>query len=125
MMQRLQSLLAHPAAIFAARVALAAAYVAIVLASIVPKDYRPASGIVPGAMEHLAAYFVLGLLGAAILRGQTSWWVLALANAGLAAALERAQVFVPGRIAHVIDFGASALGSLAGILALRALYRAP
>ncbi len=106
------------------RVLLAAAYLAIAVASLVPKQLRPTSGVVPGAIEHLAAYFVLGLLGAAILRGKISWWMLALCNAGLAAALEIAQLFVPGRVANVIDLAASALGSLVGILVLLAINRA-
>lgn len=116
-------MLAPPGVKLAARLLLAAAYIAIVAASLVPKDYRPASGLMPGALEHLAAYFVLGLLGAAVLRGQTAWWALALANTGLAATLEMAQMFIPGRVPHLIDFAASALGSLGGILAVRVLSR--
>lgn len=105
------------------RALLAAAYLAIAFASLVPKQLRPTSGVVPGAIEHLAAYFVLGCLGAVILRGRISWWMLALFNAAVAAALEIAQLFVPGRVANVIDFAASALGSLLGILVVLALYR--
>lgn len=106
-----------------ARLLLAAAYVAVAFASLVPKELRPTSGFVPGAIEHLAAYFMLGLLGAAVLRGKTSLWMLALVNVAAAAALETAQLLVPGRVANVIDFAASALGSLLGILFVLALRR--
>jgi VanZ family protein len=90
---------------------------------VVPKEYRPSSGLVSGAIEHFGAYGVLGLLGAVILRGQISWWALALCNTVLAGCLEVAQLWVPGRVANTIDFLASALGSLACILAVRALLR--
>lgn len=102
---------------------LATAYVAIVAASLAPKQMRPTSGVLPGAIEHLAAYFMLGALGAAILRHRISWWTLALCNGALAGTLELAQLLVPGRVANAIDFAASALGSLLGILAICALHR--
>lgn len=105
------------------RALLATAYLAIVAASLAPKQMRPTSGVVPGAIEHLAAYFVLGALGAAILRHRISWWALALCNGALAGSLELAQLLVPGRVANAIDFVASALGSLLGILVIRVLHR--
>lgn len=108
---------------YLSRALLAAAYIAIAFASLVPKQLRPTSGFFPGAIEHLAAYFMLGLLGAAVLRAKASWWMLALVNLAAAAALEIAQLLVPGRVANVIDFAASALGSLLGILFVLALRR--
>lgn len=120
----LQSLLAHRLWQPTTRALLAAAYLTIALASLAPKDLRPTSGVVPGAIEHLAAYFVLGVLGAVILRGQISWSSLALFNIAFAGALEAGQLFVPGRVANVIDFAASAIGSLLGILAVHAVHRA-
>lgn len=119
----LQAILAQALRAPVMRVVLAAAYVTVAAASLAPKTYRPSSGLVPGAMEHFAAYLVLGFLGAAILRGRIAWWQLALFNAAFAAALEAGQMFVPGRVAAFADFGASAVGSLAGILAVRVLWQ--
>jgi VanZ family protein len=119
----IQNILAHRLWQPATRALLAAAYVAIAIASLAPKDLRPTSGVVPGAIEHLAAYFVLGVLGAVIMRGQISWWWLALFNIAFAGALEAAQLFVPGRVANVLDFTASACGSLLGLLAVQAALR--
>jgi VanZ family protein len=119
----LQAILAHVCRAPVMRILLAAAYVAIAAASLAPKAYRPTSGLVPGAMEHFAAYLVLGLLGAAILRGRIAWWQLALLNAAFAAALEAGQLFAPGRVTAFADFGASALGSLVGILAVHVLWQ--
>jgi VanZ family protein len=120
LLQRLVALGLRPPA---TRALLAAAYVAIAVASLVPKQMRPTSGVVPGAMEHLAAYFVLGVLGAAVLRRRIPWWRLAWINTAWAGALESAQLLVPGRAANVLDFAASAFGSLLGLLAVQAVLR--
>lgn len=100
----------------------AAAYVAIGMASLVPKELRPSTGMIPGAAEHFCAYFALGVVTAVACREGTSFWKLAALNAVYAGILEIGQLFVPGRVSTPVDFAASALGSCAAI-ALLALWR--
>ena len=100
----------------------AAAYIAIGMASLVPKALRPSTGIIPGAAEHFCAYFVLGIVTALAFRERTSLRKLAALNAIYAGILEIGQIFVPGRVSTPVDFAASALGSCAAI-ALLALWR--
>lgn len=100
----------------------ALAYLAIGVASLVPKALRPTTGFMPGAAEHFCAYFVLGVITSLTVRERTSLWKLAVLNAVYAGVLEIGQLFVPGRVATPVDFAASALGSGAAI-ALVALMR--
>jgi len=101
----------------------AAAYVAIGMASLVPKELRPSTGVIPGAAEHFCAYFVLGLVTSLAVRERTSLWKLAALNAVYAGILEIGQLFVPGRVSTAVDFAASALGSCAAIALLALLRR--
>jgi VanZ family protein len=95
----------------------AAGYAAILLVgvlSLIPGTLRPATGA-PGQFEHFVAY-----LGAATLlalgsdtasqRWQGLWLV------PYAAALETAQLFVPGRHSRFSDFAVSTLGAVLGII---------
>lgn len=104
-----------------ARLALAVtsiAYAAIGVASLAPQTMRPTSGVVPGPVEHLAAYILLGLLSASTLRLRISTARLAVLNAIYAGILEVGQNAVPGRVPALLDFGASTLGSCLGIAAV-------
>lgn len=101
--------------------AAAAAYVGIAAASLVPKPYRPSTGLIPGALEHMGAYFVLGVIAALAVRERFPLKRLALANTFYAGALEAAQMALPGRVASFIDFLASAGGSTLAIAAVAAL----
>lgn len=95
------------------------AYAAIAAASLVPRDYRPVSGLMSGAMEHAAAYFVLGLLAAiAFLPRQPALGApaarLMAFNTGYAGLLECLQFIVPGRVPALRDFVAGAFGAAIG-----------
>lgn len=103
------------------------AYAAIAAASLVPREFRPASGLMSGAMEHAAAYFVLGILAAlAFLPNPVARRAdiakLAAFNAAYAGLLECLQFVVPGRVPGILDFAAGAIGAIAGtVLAARAV----
>ena len=87
---------------------------AILVASIVPGEARPHSGVAPGHVEHLLAYLLTaGLLalgyGRRVSRVLTCGLLI-----GFAAILETVQIWIPGRNAELTGFLASALGILLG-----------
>ena len=90
-------------------------YLAIGVASIVPGSYRPSLGFVPDTVEHVMAYSLIGALSVFVMRSivRPAW--LAFALALYAAVLEICQAFIPGRVASVEDFAASAVGAVIGI----------
>jgi VanZ family protein len=95
----------------------AAGYAAILLIgvlSLVPGTLRPETGA-PGRFEHFVAY-----MGAATILalgfGGTGWRSQGLWLVPYAAALEIAQLFVPGRHSRFSDFAVSSLGALLGIV---------
>ncbi|MGE0382921.1 MAG: VanZ family protein [Hyphomicrobium sp.] len=105
------------------RVVTVAAYLTIVAVSLCPAEYRPKTGLIPGPMEHLFAYLVLGLLAAwATRRRLRPLWLVAF-NAILAGGLELLQNFSPGRGPSVLDFSASAVGSAIGIAVMTMVLR--
>ena len=120
---RFARFIGNPAVRYVIRAAALAAYAAIAAASLVPRDYRPSSGVLPGAAEHAAAYFVLGLLTAAAARGKIALWRVVLFNVLFAAALELLQHAAPGRVASLTDFLASAAGAVAAAAMAAALFR--
>ena len=95
----------------------AAGYAAILLIgvlSLVPGTLRPETGA-PGQFEHFVAYqgsAIFLTLGSdkAIQRWQGLWL------APLAAAVETAQLFIPGRHSCLSDFAVSTLGTVFGIV---------
>lgn len=98
--------------------------VAIGVASLVPRDYRPHTfSFVPSQVEHFVAY----LMTAAALRlGYSASDEVALIAVGLpvySAALEILQLWIPGRHAAVIDFAASSAGAMAGLLLVAIVRR--
>ena len=95
----------------------AAGYAAILLIgvlSLVPGTLRPETGA-PGQFEHFVAY--LGAATFLALGSDTAsqrWQGLWLVP--YAAALEIAQLFVPGRHSRFSDFAVSTLGAVLGII---------
>ena len=84
---------------------------AIVFLNLSPPSYRPVTSV-GHDLEHFLIYLVLGVFfGIGYAR---RWWLLALGLVGFTAAVEFAQLFVPGRHARlkdlVIDAGAVCLG---------------
>jgi VanZ family protein len=86
---------------------------------------RPAESIgMPGSIEHLFAYFgtaaVLTLAYPDTPRRRLLGGLIAYA-----AVLEAGQLYVPHRAAQVVDWAASALGAVLGVLAITHLTRKP
>ncbi|MGA7325677.1 MAG: VanZ family protein [Rhodomicrobium sp.] len=88
---------------------------AIAILSLVPGQARPHTGL-PGQAEHFLAYFMTAILLGIQVRNLTSRITLAFALCAYAAMLETLQIWIPGRSAQIIDFGASSSGALAGII---------
>ena len=83
----------------------------IVFLTLSPASYRPVTKVGHN-LEHFLIHIVLGVaFGIGYAR---QWWLVALGLVGLTAAVEFAQLFVPGRHARlkdlVIDAGAVCLG---------------
>jgi VanZ family protein len=84
----------------------------IVALSVVPPSLRPETGV-PHSLEHFTIYFVTGFafaLGYDLRRG-----VLATLLVIFAAAIEIAQLFVPGRHARLSDFVVDAFAVCVGL----------
>jgi len=84
---------------------------AIVFLTLSPPSYRPVTQF-GHDLEHFLIHFVLGITFA--IGYARRWQLLALGLVGLTAAIEFAQLFVPGRHARLkdlaIDAGAICLG---------------
>jgi VanZ family protein len=83
----------------------------IIFLTLSPPSYRPVTKVGHN-LEHLLIHLMLGVtFGIGYAR---QWWLVALGLVGLTAAVEFAQLFVPGRHARlkdlVIDAGAVCLG---------------
>jgi VanZ family protein len=83
----------------------------IVFLTLSPPSYRPVTKVGHN-LEHFLIHVLLGIsFGIGYAR---QWWLVALGLVGLTAAVELAQLFVPGRHARlkdfVIDAGAACLG---------------
>jgi VanZ family protein len=106
-----------------AQVAGALAVVIIAILSLVPGSWRPHTGA-PKELEHVAAY----LLTAAFLTfgfGKYRYPIMiALCLSIYSAALEIAQIEIPGRQAAVLDFVVSSSGAIVGCLLAWAILRA-
>jgi VanZ family protein len=99
------------------------AVVTIALLSLVPGTLRPHTGA-PKELEHFAAYMIT----AAFLSfgfGKSRYpIIIAFCLSNYSAALELAQIFIPGRQAAVFDFVASSSGAFAGCLLAWLILRA-
>ena len=90
------------------------AVLAIGVVSLVPGQGRP-HVLSQNQWEHLAAYVVAGmLLGTGYPRSKTMV-LIGVALTAYGGALELAQLWVPGRMARLTDFGHSALGAWIGL----------
>ena len=83
----------------------------IIFLTLSPPSYRPVTKVGHN-LEHLLIHLILGVtFGIGYAR---QWWLVALGLVALTAAIEFAQLFVPGRHARlkdlVIDAGAVCLG---------------
>ncbi len=96
--------------------------VAIVVVSLVPGDARPDTGL-PGQIDHIIAYCgTAGLLGLGYPAAKSRFGMIVMLIS-LAATLEVAQRWIPGRHPQFIDFAASVAGTCLGMLAAMVVHR--
>lgn len=94
----------------------------IAILSLVPQPLRPEVGL-PGSLDHFVAYAITAATAAVLERSPRAWLFIGSGLALLAAILEVAQHWSPGREPNVLDFMASALGAFAGAWAGHVLGR--
>jgi len=82
---------------------------AIVVLTIVPPGSRPAR-FVPHDIEHAAVFLAAGILFGAAYPGRE--WLLSSGAIAFCAAIELAQLYVPGRHARLGDFVVDAAGAV-------------
>ena len=95
-----------------ARLTAWSALTVIVVLTFVPPALRPVSAV-PHAMEHFAAFLLVG--GTFALGYPRQQFVMAAAAVPMTAVLELLQLLAPGRHARLSDFVINALGACAGI----------
>jgi len=99
-----------------------ACVVAIAVLSLIPGFMRPDTGF-PGQIDHTIAYCgTAGLLGLGYPAAKSRFGTTVMLIS-LAAALEVAQLWVPGRHSQFIDFATSAVGTCLGMLAAVVAHR--
>lgn len=96
-----------------------AAVIVIAVLSLVPNELRPHVG--PKLLEHFSAYFGAAALLALAWPQRSA--VIVLALPAYSAALEIAQLWVPGRTTSFADFAASSLGACLGVVLVWAARR--
>ncbi len=89
-------------------------YIAVAFLSLVPGDYRPHVPGLPGKVEHLLAYFILGVLTVVADRHRINPFLIGLGLICYSGVLELGQMFVPGRVAALSDFASSSAGAIMG-----------
>jgi VanZ family protein len=94
----------------------------ITILSLVPLKLRPHIFAV-SQFEHVGAYFITGVALALAFRTRTALVAICISLSLLAAALEVAQLWIPGRNARLIDWVASSSGAWAGIAVVLAVRR--
>jgi VanZ family protein len=95
---------------------------AIAVLSLLPGSERPKNALgLPGQHEHLLAYILTAGAFALGYRKTTTRAALLALLVICAALLETAQIWVPGRTAKLIDFGAGSIGAGLGLLAAAAI----
>ena len=106
-----------------ARIGACFGYFAVAVLSLVPGEYRPHVLGSSDKLEHLLAYIALGALTVVAVRHRLNAHLTTLAIIAYAGVFELGQLFIPGRIAALDDFVASAAGAIIGtsltVLALR------
>jgi VanZ family protein len=84
----------------------------IVFLTLSPASYRPVTKVGHN-LEHLLIHLLLGItFGIGYAR---QWWLVALGLVGLTAAVEFAQLFVPGRHARLKDLVIDAVAVCLGV----------
>jgi hypothetical protein len=99
-----------------------ACIVVIVVVSLVPGDTRPDTGL-PGQIDHIISYCgTAGLLGLGYPAAKSRFGTIVMLTS-LAATLELAQRWIPGRHPQFIDFAASVVGACLGMLGAVVVHR--
>jgi VanZ family protein len=88
--------------------------VAIMILSLVPGEWRP-HVLEDKHWEHFDAYFTTGAAFALAYRSERSRVIVGISLSLLAAVLEFAQRWIPGRDSSPVDWTVSSLGAVAGI----------
>lgn len=94
--------------------------VALVVLSWIPHEWEIRTGLA-GQIEHFIAYCGTGAL-LAFAYQEPPRFRIALALVVLAGVLETGQAWVPGRSPQFVDFAASSLGALMGVVFGRAAF---
>jgi VanZ family protein len=102
---------------FAFRLVTWVLFVAIVTMTLGPVSLRPHTHFSPD-LDRFAAYAALGIFFAQSYP-QRRFWLLEAFLVAAAGALETAQLFVPGRDAHLSDFLFKAGGATIGLITVR------
>jgi VanZ family protein len=87
---------------------------AIVVLSLIPPTARPTT-VAPHAFEHAGIFLLDGLAFGVAYLGRQRW--LSVGAVAFCAAIELAQLMVPGRHARVSDFVVDAIAACAGVFA--------
>jgi len=99
---------------------------AILFLSLVPGDYRPHTGILPGGLEHVAAYTLAAFLLGLAYHDRLSPVRIVLLLTAYGALLELGQLWVPGRHGEAIDVLADFIGaSIGALIASQVVHRFP
>lgn len=91
-------------------------YLGIAVLSSVPGSLRPNIAGLSDKIEHVVAFLLLGILTVLVSPRTVSPFRLGIAIIGYAAVLEGSQIFIPSRVASLVDLGASATGAALGVL---------
>jgi VanZ family protein len=102
---------------FAFRLVTWGLFAAIVVMTLGPVSLRPHTHF-SSDLDRFAAYAVLGIFFAQSYP-QRQFWLLGAFLVAAAGALETAQLFVPGRDAHLSEFLFKAGGAIIGLIAVR------
>jgi VanZ family protein len=94
--------------------------VAVAAVTLVPRAWRPISGI-DHSLEHFGVFLLLG--GAFALAYRRHAYSIGLIAVVLIGGLELIQLFIPGRHATFVDFLLNALGATTGIAVVSLVYR--
>jgi hypothetical protein len=94
----------------------------IAVASLVPGEFRPHTGI-SAHFEHFTAYCLTAAVLAQAYAGRVGGVTLIACLTIYAGALETAQLWIPGRHAAIFDFAFSSLGILTGIAFITLIER--
>jgi VanZ family protein len=93
---------------------------AVAILSLVPRSIRPVTHI-PHSVEHIAIFLAAGLAFGLVYRRRP--WLQLSALLVFTAAVEAAQLLVPGRHGTLRDFALNALGVCAGLVLARLVGR--